>query len=447
MPNSVLFIVIDCLRADHVSAYGYDRKTTPNIDELTKKGVIARRAITQSTYTVASAASMLTSVYPEVHGAIGFHDRLSDYPVTLPQYLSERGFDTACFEGMCAFSGPQKLERGFKTVYSFEPEKQRRGLLRASADEICSRFIDYIGRNESRNSPFFALLWFAEAHDPLFVPEEHRRYYRQSDGGISRIDQYDSAIRYVDYYIGEILEALDAKGLLDGTLIAITADHGEVFDEHYWLEGKPVADLLCKFPILGVRRLLSRNGFLDHLGIPPYEGVINVPLIIKFPRDRYKGVTLGLVELIDLFPTTLDSLNLDMARDLMQIQGKSIVPDLEGNLEGKRVAFTYTKPYHNGAAFTGVTNDEFKFVKSFPPNTSLKNISANPKVFIANRMWDLERLFKVGTSEKRDFGKECPEDLQALKRELLVWREKNATLREKLRLSKAVSRIRGRLRE
>ena len=438
MPINVLFIVIDCLRADHVSAYGYERNTTLNLDKLAKRGVLARNAFTQSTFTVASAASILTGVYPEVHHAIGFYDRLPSYLVTLPEYLSRYGFDTTCFEGMHAFAGPWGLGRGFNKVESsFGQEEQTGEFARARADEICSRFVDYIS-SRSNDRPFFSILWFAELHDPQIVPEEERQYFRKSDGSIVRLDQYDSALRYVDQYIGKILGALDENRLLDDTFIVVTGDHGDVFDEHFWFEGHLIADFLYKLSLPFFRKILTRNGYLDHLGIPPFEGVIHVPLILKFPENKYNGEIKGLIELIDLFPTTLDLLNL---KTKSLFQGRSIIPDLEDNQNGKKIVFTYTKPYRSGALFTCARGNEFKFVKIYPPNINIKNISSNPKQFIAHRIWSGEKLFKVDTSEKQDFSKEYPEHLHALKRELLLSRKKNKTFKEKIRLHKAISRV------
>ena len=436
---NILFIVVECLRADHVSAYGYERKTTPNIDELAKRGALARKAVTQSSFTVASAASILTGVYPEVHGAIGFYDRLPSHLVTLPEYLSRYGFHTTCFEGMNAFSGPWGLGRGFNRVESFKQEKQKRGLDRARADEISSSFVDYITHSKASDQPFFSLLWFAETHDPRLTPEAERRYFGKSDGSNVRLDQYDGAIRYIDQYIGRILEALDKSSLLGDTFIVVTGDHGDVFDEHYWMEGRLIADLLYRLPVFNFKRILTRNGYVGHIGIPPYEEVIHVPLIMKFPQDKYKGEVEGQMELIDLFPTTLDLLNLKTEK--ITLQGRSIIPDLKGNQNGKKVVFTYTKPLYSSALFTCARDNEFKFVKVYPPDINIKNISADRRLFITSRIWSGEKVFKVGTSEKQDFSKEYPERLQALRGELLLWRERNRTLKEKLRLYKAISRV------
>jgi arylsulfatase A-like enzyme len=442
MSINVLFIVIDCLRADHCSCYGYERETTPSIDNLAKEGVLARRAVTQSTFTVASAASMLTSLYPEVHGAIGFRDRFPGHLVTLPDYLSRYGFDTVCFEGMNAFSGPWGLGRGFNMIESFKQEKQSRKLDRARADEICCKFVEFVADHECSERPFFALIWFGEAHDPSLVPEEQGRYFQKSKANAGRMDQYDGAIRYVDHYIGEIVQSLYDHRLLDSTFIVVTGDHGDIFDEHYWLEGRLIADLVYRLPLSRAKRVLDRNGYLDHLGVLPYEGVIRVPLIFRFPQNRYKGEIGGLTELLDLFPTTLDLLKLKVAKG--SLQGRSIIPDLEGRHNRKQVAFTHTKPTKYDATFTCATDDEWKFVEICRPEASLRNMLGRPKSFLANTMWSSERLLKVGTSEKKDFSREYPGRLQTLKEELELWRRSNRRRKEGMRLSKAISRVKER---
>ena len=150
---NVLFIVVDCLRAKSCFCYGYERDTTPNIDKLANEGAIARRAITQSSFTLASAASMLTGTYPEVHGAIGFYDRVSGYTTMLPEYLVDQGFETTCFAGMNFFTGPWGLDRGFNRIDFLEADKQKRQSGQARADEISMEFIHYIS---SVSRPFFS---------------------------------------------------------------------------------------------------------------------------------------------------------------------------------------------------------------------------------------------------------------------------------------------------
>ena len=88
---NVVLMVIDCLRADHVSSYDYPRQTTPNIDALSRKGLLLKNAYTQSTFTLASAATLLTGLYPETHNVLTFNDKLpGDFP-TLPRVLQQHG--------------------------------------------------------------------------------------------------------------------------------------------------------------------------------------------------------------------------------------------------------------------------------------------------------------------------------------------------------------------
>jgi arylsulfatase A-like enzyme len=391
---------------------------------------VAHRAATQSSFTLASAASMLTGTYPEVHGAIEFYDKVSSYTLTLPEYLSQYGFDTTCFAGMNFFTGPWGLGRGFNKTDYLEPEKQKRQSKQARADEISDGFIHYI---ETVKQPFFSLLWFFDLHPPSITPEEYRDYFNNSETGNERIDRYDSELKYIDYHIGRIFEALCDNKMLDNTFIAITGDHGEVFNEHYMFENRLSGRLAYRLPVL--KKVITRNGYLDHLGIPPWDELLRVPLIMKFPGKEEGHQINSQLELIDLFPTVLDVLGLKAKG--IYLQGKSINQQLKsGGIEDEgRIVFSYTKPTKASALFTCAMNNEYKLIKIFPPDISVMNIKASPKTFAAGRMMAGEMMLKVGTDEKRDFSNDHSENLYTLRKELLTWRMKNEILREKLKLT------------
>jgi arylsulfatase A-like enzyme len=432
---NILLIVVDCLRADHVSAYGYKRQTTPNIDKLAKRGVLFKRAYTQSTFTLTSATSILTGLYPEVHGVLRFQDKISDDAITLPRLLRRNGFDTSCFQGMNYFSPPWGLaDVGFNKSNFLQQEKAKRKCRLATCDEIYYKFSSYV----KDTGTFFSLIWFFDLHGAygrFLMPEKDMCYLKKSQN--ARVNGYDSELKYVDRFIGRIMQDLSYNGLAGDTLVIVTSDHGDIFDEHYLFEGNLMADSLYKFHYF--KSKLSRNGYLNHLGVLPYEEVIHVPLIMKFPKDKYKGEIDGQVELIDIFPTILQLLK--RKRKNFFIQGRNLIPLLDNNLKGKKFVYCYTKPWDSRALFTCVKDARFKFIKIYPPEAHIKSFRKDPKSFIVSQILAGEKFFETITSEKVDVSNKYPFRRNLLRWNLLNWRGKNRTLREKIRIKNVTHRL------
>jgi arylsulfatase A-like enzyme len=272
-PN-VLFIVVDALRADHLSSYGYDRPTSPTIDRLAQEGVLFESAFSAASYTAPSHASLLTGRYPHQHG-VQWITRRPFYDgryTTLPQALQTRGYRTAAFSAnRFWFTREQRLGQGFtrfednfhslgdmavRTVYGrkFEELVLRRLLedypWRKQASDINRSVLDWLQRDSDQ--PFFAFLNYFDVHDPYFPPQPYRSKFSplEEPGGIlnsyqnrynpemtpqeiqQEMDAYDGAIAYVDAHIAQLLREMEGLGLGDNLLVIITSDHGEAFGEH-----------------------------------------------------------------------------------------------------------------------------------------------------------------------------------------------------------------------
>lgn len=272
-PN-VLVLLIDAFRADHSSGYGYHRPTTPRIDAFAEGGTVFERAFATSSYTLASHASLLTGLLPHEHGA-EWDDAMEFWDCGCPllgAVLQERGYATAGFSSNPYwFTREYGFARGFhrfedffntpgdvvfRTTFGRALERlvlPRIGYLdipgRKDADMVNPRLLRWIDR--SRDRPFFAFVNYFDIHDPYLPPEPYRsRFAGKPVGGrinwrITGIDPrlseaviqdevaaYDGAITYVDEQIGALLDALEARGELENTLVVITSDHGEEFGEH-----------------------------------------------------------------------------------------------------------------------------------------------------------------------------------------------------------------------
>jgi arylsulfatase A-like enzyme len=194
-PN-ILFIVIDTLRSDHLSSYGYERSTSSTIDRLAEQGVLFENTFSTSSYTTPSHASLLTGRYPHEHGAQWITHRpiLDDRYQTLPAALKARGYRTAAFSAnRFWFTREQGLGRGFihfednfhslgdMAVRTFYGRKFEEFILRRLVDDypwrqqakdINNSVVRWLERNPERS--FFAFLNYFDVHDPYLPPQSYR---------------------------------------------------------------------------------------------------------------------------------------------------------------------------------------------------------------------------------------------------------------------------------
>ena len=333
-PRNVVLIVIDTVRADHLSVYGYHRPTSPSLQQLASRGALFSRAHATASYTRASTASILTGQYPVVHGAITHSDSMSPQIPTLAEVLKSAGFSTVGIYRNGNVAGTFGFDRGFD---SYEvPDKDF--LRRAKGDPaigdvvyvsqtddslLTSSAVPFLEGQATGARPFFLYLHLGGAHDPYSPPptaptffegeltDTARLFYTQPlkplrDGptalrqilrGTAEVDDrtreqivalYDGEIAFADAQVGAILEALEKAGKADETLVIVTADHGEEFWDH---------------------------GSLGH-GESHFQEQLHVPLIVAGPGVR-PGTIEEPVSLIDLFPTILDLLRIGGTQEHM----------------------------------------------------------------------------------------------------------------------------------
>jgi len=317
--KNVLLIIVDTLRADHLSIYGYDRPTDPNLAQIAKQGVVFDNTIAPSSWTLPSHASMLTGLLPHQHHVDGSASNMGfDYP-TLAEAFHNQGYRTAAFSANTfLFNRRRAFGRGFlhfeydfqswgsdfaQTYYGSLIEKLldhlrlKRDLMgRLSAADINRHALRWI---EADQKPFFVVINYYDVHDPYLPPEPYIHRYtdvKNPGGRVSdawswfehltpaqvqaAMDAYDGAINYVDVELAALISDLKAHHLTDNTLVVITSDHGESFNEH---------------------------GFMNH-GNALYRELIHVPLILWQPGRVPAGrrVT-DPVDLVDL-PATLSTM-------------------------------------------------------------------------------------------------------------------------------------------
>ena len=275
LPN-VLLIVLDTLRADHVSAYGYARPTTPNLDRFAERGVLFEHAFANSSWTLPAHASLLTGRLPHEHGA-DWREPMKEGLPTVAEVFAGQGYLTAAFAANTSYVAPEwGLGRGFGRfeVYggSWADDVVRTAYGRRLALNLLPRlgFFDVPGRkrasqvngeflswiDEAAGRPFFALLNYFDVHDPyLTIEPHHTRFSPQAARGDvinfqlqphvfrrkptlsaaevqAEVDAYDGCLAYLDEQLGVLFAELSRRDLDGNTLIVVTSDHGESFGNH-----------------------------------------------------------------------------------------------------------------------------------------------------------------------------------------------------------------------
>lgn len=268
--QNLVLVMVDTLRSDHLPCYGYPRDTAPHLCQLAAEGW-QLDAYPTSSWTKPSVASLLTGLQPQRHQAIGRADSLPATVPYLPEELARAGFDTAAYVGNRNIGRKFGFDRGFRRFEMTRATGKVDG--RRVTDETLALLPDLKSR-------FFLYVHYVDPHDP-YRPEEpwrepgaalDRRPYVQpqrlrsgedpmEEDTIPRlIDQYDGEIREVDEEIRQLLAALGDAGLLEGTLVVVTSDHGEEFGEHGGLtHGTTLYEELLRVPLV----------FWTRGGLPP----------------------------------------------------------------------------------------------------------------------------------------------------------------------------------
>lgn len=362
-PN-VILISVDALRADHLSCYGYQRDTTPNIDRLASEGVLFSQAISQGIGTLESHMSMLTSLYPHTHGLNHARQTLDDSKVTLAEILKDNGYFTVAFTGGSYMDARYGFSQGFD-IYDDSG---------GGIEKQIPRIFNALEKN--RNKRFFIFIHTYDVHAPYNPPEPYDKLYTLpqsnfnpsvenlravidkkatlTDDDLRRIIAlYDGGIRYVDEHIGRLLKKLDELGLSDKTLIIITADHGEEFMEH--------GSLMHEWQL--------------------YDELIHVPFIMRFKEKIGKGqIIRNQVQSIDIMPTVLDILGISLNKEA---EGTNLVPLINGVESINRAAYTECLGWPGfGINLYSIRTERFKFIytisKAKGPSVELYNLKNDP---------------------------------------------------------------------
>jgi arylsulfatase A-like enzyme len=341
-PPNIVLLGIDSLRSDHMSCYGYDRLTTPHIDQFARESTLFEQTFSAHIPTTSAYASMLTGrdVFGTQVVALRHKGPLREDVPTLAEILKEANYNTTCV----GFSG-NPSSRGFDTYLTFPGWGHWEEGRSPKAQNLNDVAIPELERLSKKRDPFFLFLRHMDPHAPYLPPHPYERtFYHGNETdpenksmepvmsfkpfrdffaswmppGVTDKDyviaQYDGAVAYMDAAIRSIFTALETRGLAENTIVVINGDHGETLYEHE-----------CWF---------------DHHGM--YDPTLVVPLIIRYPGKLPAGKPVsGYNQHKDLVPTLLELA--ELRHDDIEMDGRSLMPMVRGEVASHESEFYITE--------------------------------------------------------------------------------------------------------
>ena len=423
-PNVVL-VVLDTARADHMSAYGYSRPTTPFLEELAHDATLYENAVSPAPWTLPSHASLFTGQLPSIHGATAEHRWLRDEFSTLAELLQARGYATAGFTNNAVVSHATNMQRGFDQFtdvflewgpdmgWSGWTEGRRRTIPERllhqvrewshPADKGATRTNELVGswldgwKASSPRRPFFVFVNLLETHLPYAAPPPFEQRFVQgpirpgikgltgegwfheafrligqkdalnSDDYAQLQDLYDAEVAYEDARLRDLVEQLRSRGVLDDTLLVVVSDHGENLGDH--------------------------GGLVNHV-LSFHETLLHVPLIVRRPGHFPAGLRYAPpVSTVSIFATILDETR--TPAPLNQTPAFGPLPRTAGDPAPAQVLSEYELPVFALAAIVddvpgfnvgplavrqhAVRQGPWKLVRSLPGDTTLYDLAEDPR--------------------------------------------------------------------
>jgi arylsulfatase A-like enzyme len=457
-PN-VLMIVMDTTRADHLSCYGHPAATTPNIDRLAQEGVLFEQATSTAPWTLPSHGTLFTGLYPSQHGARWSRHQLDGQLTTLAEVLQQEGYQTAGFSNNGWISRALNFDQGFDEFFDFQASwrggwvagrmalvqlldrvpgmKAKKRLRDAGATRTNHAIAQWFARDHDAARPFFIFINYLEPHFEYRPPERFRQRFispeqeqqrRKLDIEAMRqlappvrfeppmrellTNLYDGELAYLDSRIGELMDGLRARGLLDNTLVIVTSDHGESIGDHDIFEHQ--------FCI--------------------YETLVHVPLVMRYPATLPAGQRVDArASLIDIVPTVLTAAGVPVSAMGIDLPGQDLVGLATSPQERKNpIVVEYEAPlpmlerFHQRRQdvdehyftrhFKGLYQGPYKFIESSDGGRELYDLRADPKEAtnlaesvpeVAGRMeQDLEQYVESLPMPQRDQVRSMSEDVR-----------------------------------
>jgi arylsulfatase A-like enzyme len=296
LPNIVV-ITLDTVRADHVSVYGYPRKTTPALDRFAARGAVFDFSYSQAPSTIPTHASLFTGRYPYQHEMFGYPQVLAASELTLAEFFTENGYRSFAIASSVRFDESSGFNQGFESYRSLQDlEKNRRS---EALVDLAIQAAQEIG-----DEPIFAFLHFFDAHSPYAPPDPYRSQWHEGSAPVvpeesselldkhhkkilplaedlleHLVDLYDGGLSFQDHWLESLIEQWERLPSDRPTLWVITSDHGEELMDH--------------------QRLLHGQSL--------FEEQVRVPFILVYPGRVDAGQRIAEpIQSVDLFRTLAD---------------------------------------------------------------------------------------------------------------------------------------------
>ncbi|GEM_PF-1469570 len=439
----VIFILIDALRYDWISPYGYDIDT-PNMQTLADDGILFTNEIANSNWTRAAIASIFTSLLPMNHGVLRGTSKLPDKLPLLSEEMRQAGYYTVGFSTNPNIQALTGFARGFDEFYFYrgveaipvDPDApylrfhlETRTIIRNLIPPLKKRERTYCDAEKTTN---YVMDWLRANKDKTFFMylhymDPHARYYHHPFNGVYAnpandpsgdnynfyTSLYKGEIIYTDKYLGKLIKYLKDNGIYDSSLIIMTADHGEeMYDHYYW-------------------------GHSTSL----FEEQIHVPLIIKLPGNEGAGtINSSLLSEIDLAPMITKLVGIIPPK---QWEGHNVFDSQFIN------NFVISQAQSRDCKINGIRFEDTKYIEADPCyskvriNTRRLRASDKRAIFPENNLFDLEKdpHEKNNLFNKSEF-KSLADSLQGLLHTTLAKLSKNETYEDSVSLDeKTISRL------
>lgn len=364
--RSIILISLDTLRADHLSAYGYERPTSPELEDFASGATLYSRCQATAPWTLPSHASMFTGLYPFEHGARTYPREklesarefnntipLPESHVTLAEVLRECGYTTAA---VTANEGFLTEKYGLSQGFDYWDNEDAR------AWGINRRVFQWL-HDHDKEEPFFLFINYMDTHRPYNnkkrpdIPHHEKPNLPQLSSAIlgekeydkARVqvlhDVYDTAVANLDEHLGKLFDRLQKLGLFDDALIVVTSDHREFLGEHE---------------------------LMDHAK-DVYQGATHVPLIVKAPRQTEGRVDDEWISLVHIPELVLAHTRDCDSAALFARQRDAVVSELFGPRPRQKEGIWRFRRVRRA-----VMHENFKYVDSSDGEIELYDLGADP---------------------------------------------------------------------
>ncbi len=355
-PINVIIVTFDTTRADHIGVYGKKNANTPNLDNLAKDGVVYEFAMSSIPITLPSHSTIMTGKSPFVHGVRdnGLYI-LSDQQTTIAEILNDQGYKTAAAIGSFPLTSQFGINQGFDFFNEHITIKQedmygdktipKEALFfdERTSTQVNDGIMPWI--ESHYKSPFFIWFHYFDPHHPHEPPPPYNQHFIN--------DLYQGEIAYSDESLGNVIAQLKRLGVYDNSLIIFTSDHGEGNGEHK----EETHSMLV------------------------YNSTLHVPLIVKYPKQLNANKRIkSRVALVDVFPTILSVLNIDLEQ-YSDIQGHILPKDDKDAKDHEIYIETLSAKLSRGwGEQRGLIKDDYKYIHG--PQQELYNLSNDPRELI-----------------------------------------------------------------